>query len=366
MISDTAKGFIKAKIEAERQLLPLRSTIAQVNSDVESPVDYVKSQFKTMPLAADSMNMGVQYFSFDSNSQSGRSFANTIAGYVSSSTSFPGETFSEQATTAARSQVSKQVSEYDILGTLVVSVVCTHKNALVMAPYVINPDKAIKCWNHLKIGKPLDPTSEQDMATAIEEKDDEDEPSFSILSGTTFGSSFIGMVHILNNSETKAAESLVSFAASAQAQLDVGAWFEKESGGFGVNTSFSNNVKDLLSSQSISSHVTLICMGVIPSIVASDVQLVSTISSQGENIQRLTKLDRLSRNSPNSTQPPQWKKSPPSRTRPQRIRTQSAKQQQALVLVSKWSRSRQRRSKRLYRHSTLSTMARIRFWISTR
>ena len=285
MIANSAKDYIDAKIKAEKGLLPLRSNIAQVNSDVESPVDYVKSQFKTLPLAADSLNMDVQYFSYDANSQTGQSFANTIAGYVTNSTSILGNSASRQATTAARSQVSRQVSEHEVLGTLVISVACTHKNALVMAPCVINPDKAIKCWNQLvSEEKSLDPTDEQKMAAAIIEPDDKKAESISILSGTTFGSSFIGMVHILNNSETKASEALASFAASAQEQMSVGSWFASVSGGFGVDATFSNNVKDLLSSQSISSHVTLICMGIIPSIVAGDVQLVrfTTLSEDAE------------------------------------------------------------------------------------
>ncbi len=46
----------------------------------------------------------------------------------------------------------------------------------------------------------------------------------------------------------------------------------KASGGFGVSTTFSNSVKNLLSTQNISSHVTLICMGTIPSMVASEVK----------------------------------------------------------------------------------------------
>ena len=47
----------------------------------------------------------------------------------------------------------------------------------------------------------------------------------------------------------------------------------KKSGGMGLNATFGNEVKILLSSQNINSHVTLISMGVIPSMVANNVQL---------------------------------------------------------------------------------------------
>ena len=96
---------------------------------------------------------------------------------------------------------------------------------------------------------------------------------FSILSGVTFGSSFVGMVHILKAAETSVTQSLSSIAASLQEQVTAGCWMNHESGGFGLNTSIANNIQDLLSSQNITSHVTLIFMGVIPSIVANDVTL---------------------------------------------------------------------------------------------
>ena len=55
--------------------------------------------------------------------------------------------------------------------------------------------------------------------------------------------------------------------------MDVGAWFEKKQGGFGIDASFSNDAKKLLSSQNITSHISLVTMGVIPTIEANDVQL---------------------------------------------------------------------------------------------
>jgi len=81
------------------------------------------------------------------------------------------------------------------------------------------------------------------------------------------------MVHVLNTTDTTTSQSLDTVASSLQSQMAAGAWFEDASGGFGVNSSFSNEVKNLLSTQSITSHVTLISMGVIPSMVANDVKI---------------------------------------------------------------------------------------------
>src|SRR5688572_6746491 len=82
-IEDAAAGYAAAKMTSEAQVLKLKEQVRMVNKSVESPVDYMRSEIKTMPLAADTMNMDVQYFSFDSNSQSSSSYSAQIAAYVS-------------------------------------------------------------------------------------------------------------------------------------------------------------------------------------------------------------------------------------------------------------------------------------------
>ncbi|KAF7551976.1 hypothetical protein G7Z17_g4620 [Cylindrodendrum hubeiense] len=272
-LQQAAIDYAKAKIAAEKTILSFRKQISGAHVQVESPVDFVKTQIKSMPLAADSMNMDVQYFSMDTNSQDSEAFATTISTFVSASTSWMGAKASSQISGAAQTQVNKQATNHSISGTLVLSVSCTHKNASILAPFVLNVDKGIKTWNHLFPGDRLDPTISSQMGDEAKKDEADSENKFSIISGTTFGSSFVGMVHILNSTDTQVSESLTSVASSMQAQMDAGAWFENASGGFGVNSSFSNNVKNLLSSQNITSHVTLICMGTIPTMVANDVKM---------------------------------------------------------------------------------------------
>lgn len=269
-----AVDYMSKKVEAQKELTEARDKIKGVASKVETPVDYVKTQIKTMPLSSDSLNMDVQYFSFDMNKQDSSSFASSISGYIAASTSWLGTKASTQLSTAAAKQVSDQVSNHSLVGTLVISVTCTHKNASVLAPLILNVDKGIKAFNKLFPKAAFDPTDRAAMAR-IAASADKDDPSetFSIISGMTFGSSFVGMVHVLNTVDTAAGQSLSTMANSLQAQMDAGAWFSNTEGGFGVNSSFSKEVKNLLSSQSIASHVTLISMGVIPSMVSSEVKM---------------------------------------------------------------------------------------------
>jgi hypothetical protein len=225
-----------------------------------------------MPLAADTMNMDVQYFSYDKNSQNADTFSAQIASYVSKNASSIIGSQSAKLASAASAQVSGQVTAHDIEGTLVVPVSCTHKNASILAPFVLQIDKAIKVWNHLFPAKKLDPTSRTAMENIAGNDSQEDKEKFSVISGTTFGSSFVGMVHVLNSTSTQVGGTLTAAAQSLQATMDSGAWFAKAGGKTGVDAKFGNDVKNLLSQQNVTSHVTLLSMGVIPSMVASEVK----------------------------------------------------------------------------------------------
>lgn len=279
-IPQAASDYCAAKIKAEKVIADVRKAMLKdVNAEYESPIDYVKTQIKTMPLAADSMNMDVQYFSRDENSQDAETFASGISSFVSASLSGLGNKVATEATAAAQKQATAQATNHSIAGTLVLSVTCTHKNASIMAPFILNVDKAVKAWNNF-YGKddklvPTDGKAMLELATQPDPDttgDGNKTNKFSIISGMTFGSSFVGMVHVLNTTSTTVSESMTTVASSLQAQMDTGAWFEKASGGFGVSATFANSVKNLLSTQNISSHVTLICMGTIPSMVASEVK----------------------------------------------------------------------------------------------
>ena len=66
---------------------------------------------------------------------------------------------------------------------------------------------------------------------------------------------------------------MTSLAFSLQWQFVVCSWFASETGGFGVDSSFANDIKNLLSTQNITSHVSIIAMGSIPSIKSNQVQI---------------------------------------------------------------------------------------------
>jgi len=272
-IAEAAKAFGKAKVESEKAIQPLKAKIRTISDSVESPIDYNKTQIKQMPLSADSFKMNCQYFAFDQNEQDSSTHASTVAAFVSDSISEFGDTYSGQAKTSATSQMNSQHSNHSISGTLVISITCTHKDAVLLAPFIMDVDKSVRVWNSLFPDDMIKTNSPSSIAEIMAKQDTKQEKSFTILSGETCGSCFIGMVHTLNTTDTTSSETMYSVAESVQAQFSVGCWFAQESGGFGVDSSFSGDAKNLLSSQSISSHCTLTVMGSIPSIKSNNVMM---------------------------------------------------------------------------------------------
>lgn len=98
---------------------------------------------------------------------------------------------------AFSAQVAQKWDMQSIEGTLIFSVSCTHKNASLLAPLVLNPDKGIKIWNQIFPANKLDPTYLEDMKNAATEYSDEKYDKYYVATGTTFGSGFIGMVHVV-------------------------------------------------------------------------------------------------------------------------------------------------------------------------
>ncbi|KAF4446885.1 hypothetical protein F53441_9516 [Fusarium austroafricanum] len=270
-VEKAASDYAKAKITAEPQIAEKRKNIVSVHKKIESPVDYSRSEIKTMPITNDTMNMDVQYFSYDSKSQSADAYSNQIATYVSRSVDVLGNKQAATMGTAASRQVSRQVSSHSIEGTLVLSVSCTHKNASIVAPFVPHVDKAIKVWNSLFPGSKLDPTSSSSMMKCATNESQQDKEKFSIISGATYGSSFVGMVHILSSSSSTISETMAATAASMHASMNAGGWFAKRSGKVGVDSKFASDVKNLLSQQNVQPHATVLTIGVTPSMVANEI-----------------------------------------------------------------------------------------------
>lgn len=291
-IKQAAIDYAKIKIDAKKQIQQL-SAAPTVSHNWESPLDYNRTEIKKMPLSADSMNMNVQYFSSDESDQSSKTQSESIQRFISAEFSFLGKGMSEQASKAAASQINSQYSRHNIAGTLVIAVSCTHKDAVLLAPCVIDVDKAIRVWNSMHKDDMLKTDDPSNMFATLANGSTENEKSMSIVSGATYGSCFVGMVHILNTSKTVSNEKMNSMASKIQAQIKYKGFLTNAAGGFGASGNFANDIKNLISTQEVTSHCTITTRGSIPSIKANNVKMAVKEFSEFDGKAAMEKLAAL-------------------------------------------------------------------------
>ena len=272
-LASAAAKYAETSVENLPKIAAERAKIAQVSQNVESPIDYNKSQIKTLPISADSLTLDSQYFSFDEESQSSESVMASMKSFVQNSTSSVGSSNSEAASAAVQSQVNHQREHHEIQGTLVITASCTHKQAELFAPFIIDVDKGIRAWNEIFPNDQIKTNSPASLLKIAVEQGTKQAQFFNLLSGATYGSSFVGCVHILKNSGSSSSQSMYSLADSFQSSFELNGWVGNETGSFGVSSSFSDSAKSILSNQKISAHISIVCMGVIPTIEANNVQL---------------------------------------------------------------------------------------------
>jgi len=201
--------FAKATIKLQQNLSALDAKLAGYGTTVfdtksiESPIDRENSVLQKSPVAPESMSMDVQYFRNETNRQGVSTLPFTLSRFISSkflswSSSAPvahklsKETFNLTLT---------QTQNHALQGTLVICANCTHKQADIYEPLVLDPDKAITAWNKMFPNDKLKRNKKSIVTAAIAAatKPTKAEKSLCILSGLTRGSSFVGLVHILND-----------------------------------------------------------------------------------------------------------------------------------------------------------------------
>lgn len=274
LISKAGLEYANTRIKQEELMQGLRRKIVSIHENMESPVDWNRTMIADRPLSSDSMKMDIQYFSFDENEQNTNNTLSSIKSFVTAAASSTtwGVSGSSDIATAAVKQIAQQREHHDIAGTLILTAACTHKGAKVLAPFILDVDKAVRVWNSVfsddKDKISLRPNSAESVADTESGPQDK---HLSLISGATYGSSFVGMVHILNKSATSTDQDMESLTTSLQGQFELGNWFANLSGSFGVDKTMASDIKNLLSTASVDSHVSLITTGIIPSIKSSDV-----------------------------------------------------------------------------------------------
>jgi len=274
-ISSSAINYGKVALKVSKDVELLKNQMGQtkVAQVVESPLDYSLSKVTQFPLSYDSLNFDVQYVRNEENTEGEGSHASAVASMISGATSGPHGKSSSVNASSLNSNVLKQTSNHDIEGTVIITARATHKNADIISPFIIDPLKAVTAWNTIFPDDEIKTDASNIMKAALEDfkKKPAAKKSLKILSGCTRGSSFVGCVYIKQQERSDSEQSASAFASGLKSSQQLDGWFNASSGGYGNSKSFAQSAKEMASSSTLTSHCTLSCKGLIPSIVANSV-----------------------------------------------------------------------------------------------
>lgn len=258
-----------AAVAAERDKAPQ----TQISDSVESPIDYEQSDIKLLDLSSDTMNMDVQYvrneFNMDKSSAHSASVASTVSSQVSS---FLSPSYATSISASVKAATYRQTSSHVIEGTVVITVNCSHRASRVFAPLVLDVDKSVEVWNAVHKDDKLESSDPESVYQAANAEESEDAKVIDLLSGQTSGSSFVGLVHIVQEENSTSQQSTTAVAASVSVEIEKNLFLASKSGKFGLDASYANNLKSLFSSSSLQSHCNVITMGSIPTIASNVVE----------------------------------------------------------------------------------------------
>lgn len=266
-ISSAANEYMRVYLQNEATMTALRDELAadadERGSSLESPIDFEGSVLKNLPLRTESLKLDSQYFSMEGHLQ-----ADVMAGIEAFVREAAGEGGGEMAKEVS-AQVANQNRHHHLCGTLIIVANCTHRNVGMFSPLVIDPDKAIRAWNriHEKSRRIERPGQE-----APGKDDDDPEDGLTLITGAAYASSFVGMMHVLQ-AETEQTDNFDKLKEQLEQKLRRGGWLSHASGGVGVDPAILEEVKGFLSTQSVATHISVLTMGVVPSLKAGTLKM---------------------------------------------------------------------------------------------
>ena len=275
-VKTSLKGKATARVTYQAKLLELLSLEPQTTfgSEPASPIKWTNSKLEYLDLSSDTMDMNVQFFRNEENDQDSKSHTQKVASFVQTTvSSIFGGAVGASASRSAQSSMNSQKESHNIESTLVIAVTATHKKAQQFTEINWDADKLVAAWNaKMPAGEKISLYGEgiKTMYTEMMDQTDTkpEDQSLRILSGRTFGSSFIGFVHFVKQTKTRSYQNMQTTAVAAQMQSTRGNYFASITGKFGMDAQYSSDIKSLLSTTSLQSHVAVTTMGIIPSIAS--------------------------------------------------------------------------------------------------
>ncbi|MET0105705.1 MAG: hypothetical protein ABW072_11270 [Sedimenticola sp.] len=286
VLKEARKNAIKAK--AKYAIALGKQKFTPITSMVESPVNFNRSELKTLPLSSPSGNISVRSFSLEENDENAVSHLGQIREFITAELKGLSHSISSEAVISAQQQATDTLALHTIENTTVIVCKANLRNALLFMPLHLDPDKTVRAWNATY---PDSVINTNDMSDLEEALGDKDKRMMYLVSGQKHGALFIGLIHELKEQKTLTTQDVQNKAQSAQAQLEWGAFIASASGGIGVDSQTAESIKSLASKDRMRAICNITTRGYLPKIVSTKVN--SVVKSFAEDISPARDMELL-------------------------------------------------------------------------
>ena len=274
-IAKAANDYIGKRLANDMAIQAERDRILDIDlSDLaESPLDFSQIQVKRLPLGSDNLQIDIQYFKHQSTEAPEGEVRARVEQMVRENTVGPPQQTSELSKKAG-ALVAQQQESHDLVGTLVITANAMHRNVAMLQPVKLDVAKSIDAWNASFGGaalrlNPDDPMSMVKLASQT--RGDAVDKSLTLLTGVVYGSSFVGMIHLVRSKMAPSGLSNVDIATIME-RVRLSAAVKAESGGVGAESSVLEDVRQMISDQGFTAHVSIIVHGALTTPGAKNVE----------------------------------------------------------------------------------------------
>jgi|GEM_PF-3285889 len=274
-IAQAASDYIAKRLDNDAAIQAERDRIAELDLSglLESPLDYSQVDLTRKALASDNLQIDIQYFKHLGSDGGGGAVRSRVEQMVRDNTAGLPQQASKLANQAG-AMVAQQQDSHDLVGTLVITANATHRSVAMLNPVKLDVQKAIDAWNESFASAALrlnvaDPIAMAKVASQT--RGDAVDKVLTLLTGVTYGSSFVGMIHLVRNRMSPAGLSDAEVAAMVE-RLRVGTVINGQTGGLGAEQSVLDEVRQMISDQGFTAHVSILVNGALTTPAAKNVE----------------------------------------------------------------------------------------------
>lgn len=275
-LSSAAVSYLDTFLKSQEKLQSLNEEKSRIEAGeplAGNSVCLLQGDVMSRPLFYDSLKMNSDYFSFASDS------SGTVLTRLSN---FVSQEVNKDVALEATLQLNNYLHCSDYTGSLVITASCTHKHIHFFEKITYDPYEAADVWNRLHTG------AEQITFPVVSVPAEDVGEPLTVIRGAAYGSGFVGMIHFFRSGSGNFDEHTFPIEQIRE-KLRLGSWLSAMSGELGVDKHILDDVRSLLVSNEIRSHISIVTDGVIPEIKSGEVRatlpdLTNAFSSLSEQL----------------------------------------------------------------------------------